>query len=275
MNTHELEQAKDMYAKGMSLAEVGRQLGHDGATIKRHLIKAGIKIRSRAEQNIISNMNRKKSVDDNYFESNGVNQAWLMGFIAADGTIRKDRNSIKIGLSSVDREILEKIKKELNIEKDILDYTTNNGFNISELEWTSKNHKDFLAKYNIVNNKTYLPMYVPDFNTKEETLAFILGYFDGDGSISPNPDNKYLRLRICSHRDEILKSIALKLNNLYNIDFSLSLDKRGLYELSISTYYSKKIFEDMYKLNSLRLNRKYQKYLEYISHETMTSLKEG
>ena len=129
--------------------------------------------------------------------------------------------------------------------------------------------------YKIVNNKTYLPMYVPNFSTKEETLAFILGYYDGDGSISISKDNQYLRFRICAHRDEILKSIAQKLKNLYNIDFSLSCDKRGLYELSISTHYSKQIFEDMYNLNSLRLNRKYQKFLEYTSHETTTSLIEG
>ena len=269
MDTQEIDKAKKMYQNGESLTAIGRILHYDATTIKRNLIKANVKIRTRAEQNILSNMKRKKSVDDNYFNSNNLNRAWLTGFIAADGTIRKDCNTIKIGLSSIDREILEKIKEELKIERHICDYVTNNGFAISELEWTSKQHKDFLAQYNIVNNKTYLPMAVPkDFNDKEK-LAFILGYFDGDGSISST--DKYLRFRICAHRDEILKDIALTLNNLYNIDFSLSMDKRGLYELSISTDYSKKIFQDMYALNTLRLNRKYQKFLEYINHETMTS----
>lgn len=275
MNTQEIEQAKIMYSKGMSLAEIGRQLGHDGTTIKRGLLKANVKIRTRREQNILSNMARKKSVNDNYFDTHGVNQAWLMGFIAADGYIKKDTNTIRISLSSVDKEILEKIRKELSIERKISDGITSNGFNVSSLEWTSKEHKEFLAQYKIVNGKSYLPMYVPEFKTDKETLAFILGYFDGDGSISISKDSKYLRFRICAHRDEILKSIAQKLDNLYNIDFSLSCDKRGLYELSISTHYSKQIFEDMYNLGSLRLNRKYQKFLEYISHETTTSLKKG
>ena len=274
MTTHEIDKAKEMYIKGASLAEVGRALGHDAMTIKRNLIKNNITIRSRSQQNIISNMKRKKSVDDDYFNNIGINQAWLMGFIAADGTIRRETNSIKITLSSIDREILEKIKKELKIERDIHDSLTSNGFNISELSWTSKNHKDFLAQYNIVNNKTYLPMYVPKNFNKELTLAFILGYFDGDGSISINQE-KYLRFRICAHREEILKSIALSLKNIYNdISYSLSKDKRGLYELSISSHYANQIFEDMYNLNSMRLNRKYQKFLEYKkSHETTTSLK--
>ena len=145
MTTHEIDKAKEMYIKGASLAEVGRALGHDAMTIKRNLIKNNITIRSRSQQNIISNMKRKKSVDDDYFNNIGINQAWLMGFIAADGTIRRETNSIKITLSSIDREILEKIKKELKIERDIHDSLTSNGFNISELSWTSKNHKDFLC----------------------------------------------------------------------------------------------------------------------------------
>lgn len=270
MDTHEIEKAKKLYYNGESLAEIGRQLHYDATTIKRNLIKVNVKIRTRKEQNILSNMKRKKNVDDNFFNSTNINRAWLTGFIAADGTIRKDCNAIKIGLSSIDREILEKIKEELKIEKHICDYVTNNGFAISELEWTSKQHKDFLAQYNIVNNKSYLPLSVPYNFNEEEKLAFILGYFDGDGSISIQ-DN-YLRFRICAHRPEILYSIANVLDNKYNIKYSISEDKqRNMYELSISTTYAKQIFKDMYALNSLKLNRKYQKFLEYINHETVTS----
>lgn len=113
MTIQEINIAKKLYKQGESLAAIGRLLKHDSMTIKRNLIANNIKIRTRSEQNIITNMRRKKSVNDNYFDNIGVNQAWLMGFIAADGTIRRERNSIKIGLSSVDKEILEKIKKEL------------------------------------------------------------------------------------------------------------------------------------------------------------------
>lgn len=242
-------------------------------TVKRNLMSIGVKIRSRREQTILTNQKRKKSVNDYYFNFIGNNQAWLMGFLAADGWIDKNTNAIEISLSSKDREILEKIKFELEIERPILDRTSNNGFDISKLTWSSKNHKEILAKYGIVNNKTYKPMHLPNDFNKDEKLAFILGFFDGDGSISIN--NNYLRFRIVSHRDEILKDIATFLTEQYNCTYSLSQDNRGLYELSISTTYAVQIFKDMYKLNTLRLNRKYQKFLEYINHETTTSLIKG
>ena len=275
MTTQELEKIIEMYNEGNSLNELSRCFNYHPTTIKNNLIKANVKIITRAEQNAISNMKRTKKINHEYFSNiNNVNKAWMLGFLAADGTIRKDRNEIKIGLSSIDREILEKIKEEMDMERNIHDSITGNGFNVSELCWSSKQQKEDLKKYGIVNNKTYLPMHLPNFEDKKLKLAFILGYFDGDGTISISKEY-YLRFRICSYRDEILKDFAQFLKKEYNIDYSLSQKERGLYELSISTKYAKIIFNELYSLNSLKLDRKYQKYLEYINHETTASLKEG
>ena len=274
MDTQELQIAKDLYLKGESLAGIHRVLGYGASTIKRHLLQDGVTIRTRKEQNKIVNQHRTVNVNENYFDNIGVNQAWLMGFIASDGTIRKDSNEIKIGLSSVDREILEKIKAEIQSTRKITDYTTQNGYSVSQFCWSCAKHKDFLSKYGIVNRKTYLPMYVPNFEKKELVLAFILGYFDGDGAISVSKDG-YLRLRIVSHRTEILESMAQNLIKFYpTLSYSLSKDKRGLYELSISTTFAVSIFQDMYGLNSLRLDRKYQKFLEYNKTKRLRHLEE-
>lgn len=271
MTTHEIDTAIKDYQQGKSLAEIGRKLGYHPSTIKRNLIKQHITIRTRSEQNILSNEARKKKVDDNYFSIiDTPTKAWLLGFLASDGTIRKDCNSIKIGLSLRDKEILEKIKQELKIEKNIFEYTTSNGFDICELNWSSKQQKQDLAKYGIVNNKTYKILHLPNLSD-DLKLSYILGYFDGDGSISISSEY-YLRFRLCAYRPELLQDIADFLIQKYQIKYSLSKDpNRNMYELSISTFYAKQIFADMYSLNSLRLNRKYQKYLEYINHETTTS----
>ena len=256
-----------------SLAELSRRYSITTAAIKKILIENNIHIRDRREQTHFTNMKRAKTCDTHYFSNiDTYTKAWLIGFLASDGTIRKDTNSIKIGLSARDKEILEKIKEEVSIERNILEYTTSNGFDIVEIEWTSMQHKQDLAKYGVVPNKTYIENTLPHFDNDNYTLAYILGYFDGDGSISLSPQG-YLRFRLCCYTEKFLQSIAIFFEKKYGATYSLSKDpSRQMYELSISTTYAKHIFDDMYSLNTLHLDRKYQKYLEYKAiHETSTS----
>ena len=265
-----IQEIKELYLKGESLAELGRLYDCHPTTIKRYLLEEGVQLRTRVEQTRISNTKRKKAVQEDYFSTiDTVNKAWLLGFIAADGSIGKERNTIAIQLSSIDSEILYKIQKEISFEGTIKNELSSNGFAISKLIWTSQQHKQDLSKYGIVNNKTYLPMHLPDLKNDNLILSFILGFFDGDGSFSVK--YPYCRIRFCAHRDELLKEIGEFLKTNYQASYSLSQDKRGLYELSISTIFAKQILKDMYSLNSLRLDRKYQKYLDYINQETETS----
>ena len=261
MNTQELIK---LYEEGESLAGLSRLTSLSAQNIKNILIANNIHVRSRSEQTVFTNKKRKKSVNDYYFSNiTTVNQAWLLGFLAADGSVSKEDNRIKIGLSSIDREILEKIKEEVKIENTISDQITNKGFAISEIKWSSRQQKQDLATYGIVNNKTYKPMYLPNFENDDLKLAYILGYYDGDGNFSVN--DKYCRFRICSNREEILKSFALFFKAKYNdITYSLNKDSRGLYELSISTNKAIEILKDMYNLKSIHLERKYESFKNYL-----------
>lgn len=246
------------YTLGDSMAQLSRKYAITSYKIKKILEDNNIHIRTRAEQNKISNAQRASSVNNDYFSNiTTVNQAWLLGFLAADGWIEKDRNRINLELSIVDKEILEKIKKEVQIENKILERETNKGFSIARLSWTSGIQKNKLAHYGIVPNKTYKEMHLPLFKNEDLTYAFILGYFDGDGSISIN--NDYCRFRICAYRPELLKDIYIFLNK----KGSLNQNSKGLWELSISTTYSIPLFQKLYSLNSLHLARKYNKFLEY------------
>jgi intein/homing endonuclease len=254
----DIQELIEEYNNGASMAQLSRKYNITSYKIKKILEKNNIYIRSRAEQNRISNAQRANSVNNNYFSNiTTVNQAWLLGFLAADGWVEKNRNRINLELAAVDKEILEKIKKEIEIENGILERETNKGFSIVRLSWTSGIQKDKLSQYGIVPNKTYKEMHLPLFENKDLTYAFILGYFDGDGSISIN--NDYCRFRICAYRPELLQDIYIFLGKCGNI----SQDNRGLWELSISTNYSVPLFQKLYSLNSLHLARKYNKFLEY------------
>ena len=260
MNTNELIQ---LYKDGKSLSFLSEKFGQSTYLIKKLLLQNQITIRTKAEQNSLTNQERGKKVNHEFFDKiDTLEKAWLLGFLMADGTISSDRNRIKIGLSSVDREILEKIQKKIQSERNILDYETAAGFKISELVWSSKNHKEKLSKYGIVPNKTYKELHLPNLS-KEMKLCFILGYYDGDGCF--RNDNATCRWEICSYRPELLTEIANFLNLNYNgkAKISESVSRKNYYTITYSTQVLTQFLDEMYLLSPIKLERKYLKYQEW------------
>lgn len=259
----------ELYEEGKSLSFIANKYNTYGAKIKTILIKNNIPIRTRAEQNRITNQERGKKVNHQYFDNiDTFQKAWLLGFLAADGNVSKDRNRIKIGLSSIDREILEKIQLEIESERNILDYETNQGFQVSELSWSSENQKQKLAQYDIVPNKTYKGMNLPKFNNLEMQMAFILGYYDGDGCFKN--DGTTCRFEICSYDKTILEDFSECIQNVFSIKKSVYQDKNRInyYTLTYSTKEAVQILDYMYKImnnnNNFYLQRKYNKYKEWL-----------
>lgn len=233
--------------------------------LKKFLKAEGYEIRNFSQAASISNKNRAKHKNEAFFSqvNESPNMAWLLGFIAADGTIRKDRNEIKIGLSKKDREILEKIKNVLDLETEVKDYITTQGYECSSLAWTCEQHKQDLARYSIVPNKTFVLK--PPYDLKHEYwIDYIRGYFDGDGSVNFLSTNNSLRWQVCSATPEILTFILDTLENDYNIPrvsiLSQPRKNHELYYIQYSTNATKKIYNILYTPDSLRLERKYQTF---------------
>ena len=252
MNNQEIIKA---YEDGASLASLSRQTGLSTYKIKKILQNNSIKIRTRFEQTIFTNMSRGKQINHNYFDELNNEKVYYLGFLAADGCVRPNRNEIKIGLSAIDREWLEEFKLKLNSEREIEDYITGKGFAVSELKFSSLKIKTELAKYSIIPNKTYLGITMKAIPDKYK-LAFIKGYFDGDGCFVFNKNTKQCFLKITSHTKEILEEISyfFKAGNIY----SHGKD----FELDFSTNPTLKIMELFYNLDTPCLKRKKEKYLE-------------
>ena len=238
--------------------------------VKNVLKKYNIHIRTQQEAAILSNKKRATHKKEDYFSIQNSNMAWLLGFLAADGSIRKNENEIKIGLSIKDKEILEKIKKELELETPVKEYTNSQGYECCKLQWTCEQHKKDLAKYNIIPEKTFVlkPPYELD---KSLWIDYIRGYFDGDGSINliPNSNgrgNGNLRLQVCSATKQILEFILKVFEEQYNIPKVNIYEKQGLHTLYYIQYSStatRKIYSILYTPNSLFLERK-KKHFENI-----------
>lgn len=235
--------------------------------VKEVLRKYNIPIRNFSQAASASNKNRALYKDEDYFSKQSHNMAWLLGFLASDGTVSSSDNTIKIGLSAKDKEILEKIKEEVKIENKIVEYTTNSGFDCVDLHWTCARHKATLAEYGITPNKTFT-IKPPTQLSKEYYIDYIRGYFDGDGSINLI-QGKNLRWQICGATEEILQWIVDVLYEQYSIPkvkvyCDNNRGKNPYYYFQYSTNAVRMIYNILYTPNSLYLERKKDHFDEII-----------
>lgn len=252
--------------KKYGLIKTGKLVGVGSSIVRRVLLENNIHIRSFSEAAHNSADNRREyNVNDSYFDVESPNMAYLLGFLAADGTVRKDSNEVKIGLSSVDVDFLEVIRQELQSERPLFTYETANGYSVTELKFTSSNIKRKLAEYNIVPNKTYTFQF-PEKLSKEYYIDFIRGYFDGDGSVSTA--GEAIRFQICGFKPEVLEKIVeiLEQYGIPKVKVQKQMKESGnyLYTIQYSTVPTKKIFQLLYTPNSLYLPRKFEKYKSLI-----------
>lgn len=268
LSQEEIDVIIDAYCnKKYGLVKTGKLIGVNQRIVRKVLINNNIHIRSLAEANRANSINvRKYGVNDDYFDNESSNMAYILGFLAADGTVAKNGNRIKIGLSSVDRKFLELIKEELGAESNILDYETSNGYMVSEFSFTSQKIKQKLTEYNIVPGKTETFTF-PINLSKKYWIDFIRGYFDGDGSVGTAGPSA-IRWQICSHRPQVLETIVEFLFEEYGVPkVSVQKNEHGnsfLYTIQYSNNSTRKIFQILYTPNSLYLPRKFEKFKSII-----------
>ena len=227
--------------------------------VKKALRETGTPIRSRKEQNIITNMNRTMKVNEDYFDLLNAENVYYLGFLAADGCVHPNRNEIKIGLSSIDEDWMITFKQDLGIERDIKKYLTTKGFEVVEICFSSAKIKEALAKYDIVPNKTFKEISIKNIPDNLK-IHYIRGFFDGDGSFSWNKNTRQGMVKIVSHKENILKEIqSIMGGTIYHFK------DRNLYSLEYSTLPSIDFLNKIYQNDSRCLVRKKLKYYEFLN----------
>lgn len=190
--------------------------------------------------------------------------AYVLGFLAADGTVRKDSNEIKLTLAEQDKEILEKFYSVIG-GRPVKVYEDAKGYKNATWSFASKRIKEKLSEYNIVPQKTF-SFHFPMKLNKQFWIDFIRGYFDGDGSIS-SAGTSAIRWQLCSATKEPLEVIISFLEDNYSIQRpSIQTEKRvhQLYVVQYSSTPTRKIYDILYYDNCWKLERKYRKFKQLI-----------
>lgn len=192
-----------------------------------------------------------KMLNDNYMSIIDTEEkAYILGLIASDGNIGKN-GTTSLFLHKKDIDIIQQISNILNIK--IQNYKSHKkmyGININSKQISS----DICKHLNIKPMKKSDIVNFPNI-TKELERHFIRGYFDGDGSIiHPIGKKSYPICKIASNSIHMLKSIS----ESTNIKFGIGKD--------YLEYYGNNALDFMgyiYDNSSIKLNRKYDLYLQW------------
>lgn len=145
--------------------------------LKQHALSLGLKGNSCLSK-------KKYFHNDNFFDKPNIENSYLAGFIAADGclfTMPSGKTSLKLNLQKKDEQILYTFKRQMEYTGPISNYILE-GREYSLFQIHGANNCAYhLEKYwNITNRKTYT-LKKPNVSNYKLSLAYFIGFFDGDG----------------------------------------------------------------------------------------------
>ena len=203
--------------------------------------------------------NKGSSYNHNFFSSITTElQAYVLGWIYSDGYI-STRNRVGIKVQVSDKYIIDLI--QTNIAPTLkLTYE----LNTVGIQLSSKILYTDLEKIGVLRRKSYQEFSMPDLPLHLMN-PFIIGYFDGDGTISISKQGK-CNWNICSVNKLFLDDMLIYLTSL-NIKCKIYKESRvhfgyqDIYRLAFIGYKTDKIhtFNTLYKNITYKLPRKFEK----------------
>lgn len=200
-------------------------------------------------------------------------KAYILGLLGSDGCNMpvKTAYRVTLSLSSIDIDVLEKIKllfnskHEIKIRQGKLNKTSGNySHETASLVFHNKHLSLTLEKHGIVNNKTF-KLHFPEWLPKNLLPHYIRGLFDGDGGTTISKRNT-LFVHYTGDYD-FLKQLSLILEQQGFKNY-LKLKKESENGKTGSIHiYAKQTVKDfldwIYKDSTIHINRKYERYYSY------------
>lgn len=247
----------EMYKNGKSTMQISKELGVDRYRFSQYMKRQGVYVVERPQKILF---------DNDVFENIDTEEkAYWLGFLYADGSIRYDRKMIELGLSIKDEGHLYKFRSFLN-SKHKISHKDNKLGKSCRISISDIKLYDDLIKQGCKPKKSLTLIFPTEKQVpKHLHRHFIRGYFDGDGGITLT--EKTVSINILGTK-EFLEGIKihvdiLKNKTLYPLKYN-RLDK-NTYRIQFEGINDIHLFlEYIYKGSSVYLDRKFNKYLEFI-----------
>lgn len=269
----ELNMIKDNYENRLSFNQLQKKYHVSAQRITKIFSKYGLVVQKNIHKG-------KYSFDRNFFFQENANLAYFLGWVSSDGYIQTNSNAIGIEIKQSDRKVLEDIREAMKYTRPIIDFERKERGNgaFSKFILENKEIKELLInKYNIIPRKSSKDFCFNFSNlNKEFWKDYIRGYFDGDGcikitgvSLTFQIDCTSLKMLLAIEKalKEIDNSIYLSItrrnpqDRIINDNINSKLPIFRLYGYGDN---AKKVFDIIYKNADIYLQRKYDRYLQYM-----------
>lgn len=243
------EEILKLYSEGKNQKEIGKIFNTWNTSIRRVLLRNGVKPRGNAE--IQSFMEHNPFIEDKYKD-------YFIGLLVTDGCISK--GSLTLSLKEEDKYMLENFARFLG-----------NKVKVNKYFHKAHNHYEYYVKVKYRPVTDYLPK-VAKFENKSKELELYIpisweilrGIFDGDGGVTVmGKTKKQLRWFVCGASKIFIYQIYDFLREEgYNPTIT---SNGGMFYVNL---YRKKelcsLFEDLYKNADMFLVRKYVKMATFV-----------
>lgn len=236
---------------------IRKKYGYKQETFKKKLKILGYETKRKYKLNYDRNKLKKIKTEED---------AYILGFILADGYVHKKSNTLKLKLGERDIDILEKICDYFEMDYGFIKYEFHNITGNKEY-YLSIYNKDIihsLEQYGITQKKSCKEK--PFYNIDPTlTRHYIRGIWDGDGFISSTKQ----MIGVCGSK-EVLEYIHTSLINSLDLNFTNQFvgvrydESSHIYRLNYSGEKAKKILEFLYSGSNIYLDRKYALYKSHV-----------
>lgn len=240
-----------------SCSYIAKQLDSSEETIRRELKNLGVYESDYLKYRVNYNLKH------DYFSTiDNSHKAYWLGLLFTDGSVSLREYRIRISLQQSDKEILEKLRNELNVYSDLIyDKRGNGGFS---LEFSSKTMFEDLSKYGIVPKKTYTTFNLPiDQIPKEFVPDFLRGMIDGDGQVTFYQGKSiHATVDFCQYYESIVLDFQNAVDLLINKSNHSKTYKTSCWHCHWrGRQQCIKILDALYGNSDLYIQRKYDRYM--------------
>lgn len=183
-----------MVADGMTNRAIGKVIGRNPDTVRAYL-----NIYDIHREPFVPHPNLK----EDFFERIDTKEkAYWLGFLYADGFVKSGNGATVLDLSEKDSDWVYKFCDVIGVGHDkVKTRIHKKGYRSVSVRIQSRQFTEHLVRHGCVNAKSKV-IRLPELDSEELDMAFLMGYYDGDGTAKGT--------EICSGSEEFLLDVVKK-----------------------------------------------------------------